>query len=159
VTGSSIVSPNACLSHAGSSGRSPDASLPPLPNQGKDVFEQAVFLHPAAPVVPGPRAVTVEVLDDKGAFIPDIPRGNFRVWEFGVVRPILEFQSSRPAGDSAAGRHDSASGYRISYQSSGEAALPAQITVELIDAVTKRPLPIKNEKGKSIRYHIVVTRQ
>lgn len=99
------------------------------------------------------------MVDHSGVFIPGIPRGNFRVWELGVLRPILEFYEDRPTGDSAANRHDSASRYRISYQSSGEAAIASQITVELFDTVTSKPLRMRDEKGKFIRYDTLVNSQ
>jgi Ca-activated chloride channel family protein len=73
----------------------PDPDSAPIPSEykKKDVpAETPTFTANATTV-----SVDVSVLDDKGRFIPKIPRGNFRVTEDGVPQQISAFgQSEAP---------------------------------------------------------------
>ena len=73
----------------------PDPDTAPIPSEykKKDVpAETPTFTANATTV-----SVDVAVLDDKGRFIPKIPRGNFRVTEDGVPQQISAFgQSEAP---------------------------------------------------------------
>ncbi|MGC2656708.1 MAG: VWA domain-containing protein [Bryobacteraceae bacterium] len=73
----------------------PDESTAPIPSEykKKDVPSETPTFTANATTV----SVDVAVLDDKGRFIPRIPRGNFRVTEDGVPQQISAFgQSEAP---------------------------------------------------------------
>jgi VWFA-related protein len=57
--------------------------------EGEAVTESATFRSDAISV-----SVDVAVLDNKGNFIPNIPRGNFRVLEDNVPQQIASFETS-----------------------------------------------------------------
>jgi VWFA-related protein len=71
----------------------PNADLPKIPSKltPKNTGEGPAETLPSFKVDTQVVNVDVAIMDDKGHFIPGIPRGNFRVLEDGVPQPLTNF--------------------------------------------------------------------